>query len=151
MAVPDQGGSAYELHDVLAQIISGPGSQPDSKAIEALIGIGKIIAAARWALDYELGRIKAGSWRSRSSLLLRNYELPEQARQELQEWLGTSLTPEQEQEFLKEGQTPGTIDEERVLLATVIAAFSIGSRDERITALARALNALNQGEAHFPS
>jgi hypothetical protein len=127
MALADE-QEHFELHDTLDKIIRGPGSTPDSNAIEALIGIGKIIAAAQWALDYEMGRIKAGRWRSRSNLLLSNYDLPEEARQELVSWVGTSLTREEEQAFIEEVRSPGTLDEERLLIATVMAAFAIGSQ-----------------------
>jgi hypothetical protein len=111
MAVPDQREGAHELHNVLDRIIDGPQSSPDSNAISALIGIGKIIAAARWALDYEMGRIKAGQWRSRSNLLLSTYDLPEDARKELVYWIGTSLSPEEEQALVEQGRSPGTLDE----------------------------------------
>jgi hypothetical protein len=135
-----------DLHCLLDFILDGPGADKDRAALKALVGIGRIVGAARWAIDHEARRIHAGHERSPASPVLVDERLPLEARQELSELLSEFVDPETVKRWAEAGGQ-ATPEQKRSLARIILHAIGHGSGEHRFEELANALGALNQGEA----
>jgi hypothetical protein len=135
-----------DLHFLLDSILDGPGADKDRAALKALVGIGRIVGAARWAIDHEARRILAGHERLLASPVLVDERLPLEAREELSKVFSEFVEPETIDQWAN-ARGHATPTQKRALARIILHAIGYGSDDHRFEELANAFEALNQGEA----
>lgn len=143
--MPTCSDDSEQLHALLDLLIAGPGPNKDKDALRALVAVGRIIGVARWAIDHEERRILAGHERSSASSVLVDERLPLEARQELSDLFDEFYTPQAVKRWPKAGGR-ATPEQRRALARVILHAVGYGSGERRFEELAKALEALDQGE-----